>query len=628
MVDWDEIQKLQTAFKKTQFSITLQKFSERNCIEILTKLKEMKLLNVLHTTDGKEYVTHQQVKQDIKNELCLKNGRISLVDLQQILNIDYSHVEAKCKEIVSSCRNISIVFGELIDDKHIDQLAEEINENLQASGFLKTAELSKEYNLPGSYIVPKLVERLGTIIKGEFDKHNKDVLFTDAFIARQKSLIRGMMSAATKPTSIQSLTSLHGFSVPLIHSLLSSIINEGRLNGQVTGGRSDKAIFNPLIYNQIVNKRLKSFFKVNNYIEYRRLNRRGISNHKSYIKNNFNELNPTFLKTVCLSSIIKDRIASSYFFQPPEKYEWIDVANLSELPSCLNVEDVAMLINIIVEEKKKKSNIKGFQVFSDTVVTNSNFSKSCLEFFQSYINEKANAEFKKCSILTLTEQDKKRYMSCESTSQQSKKKEEKNKKSLQEGKSTVKDEGLSSKYGTNSSREVKTKGKDKKRQKWTKNQECGDKENKNTKEESNSFMIMEEVIEVLTKSLKNCPVKVVKEVAEEIFKPLQKIYQNAVQSVFIKVAQSSKSNLTNTMSMKQNNRAFLKQLEDELNVMWNRARLCIEGLQLFDAAIKQNFEKYLLQSIGTDITNRIFLFNTDDKMTGIEKNEELTKVYI
>jgi len=343
MVDWDEIQKLQTAFKKTQFSITLQKFSERNCIEILTKLKEMKLLNVLHTTDGKEYVTHQQVKQDIKNELCLKNGRISLVDLQQILNIDYSHVEAKCKEIVSSCRNISIVFGELIDDKHIDQLAEEINENLQASGFLKTAELSKEYNLPGSYIVPKLVERLGTIIKGEFDKHNKDVLFTDAFIARQKSLIRGMMSAATKPTSIQSLTSLHGFSVPLIHSLLSSIINEGRLNGQVTGGRSDKAIFNPLIYNQIVNKRLKSFFKVNNYIEYRRLNRRGISNHKSYIKNNFNELNPTFLKTVCLSSIIKDRIASSYFFQPPEKYEWIDVANLSELPSCLNVEDVAML---------------------------------------------------------------------------------------------------------------------------------------------------------------------------------------------------------------------------------------------------------------------------------------------
>ena len=561
MVDWDEIQKLQTAFKKTQFSITLQKFSERNCIEILTKLKEMKLLNVLHTTDGKEYVTHQQVKQDIKNELCLKNGRISLVDLQQILNIDYSHVEAKCKEIVSSCRNLTIVFGELIDDKHIDHLAEEINENLQASGFLKTAELSKEYNLPGSYIVPKLVERLGTIIKGDFDKHNKDVLFTDAFIARQKSLIRGMMSAATKPTSIQSLTSLHGFSVPLIHSLLSSIISEGRLNGQVTGGRSDKAIFNPLIYSQIENERLKSFFKVNNYIEYRRLNRRGISNHKSYIKNNFNELNPTFLKTVCLSSMIKDRIASSYFFQPPEKYEWIDVTNLSELPSCLSVEDVAMLINIIIEEKRKKSNIKGFQVFSDTVVTNSNFSKSCLEFFQNYINEKANAEFKKCSILTLTEQDKKRYTSCESISQQSKRKEDYNKKTLQEGKSTVKDEGLSSKYGTNSSREFKTKGKDKKRQKWAKNQECGDKENKNTKEESNNFMVIEKVIEVLTKNLKNCPEKVVKEVAEQIFKPLQKIYQNTVQSVFIKLAQSSKSDSTNTMSMKQNNRFLSNQLE-------------------------------------------------------------------
>ena len=559
MVDWDEIQKLQTTFKKTQFSVTLQKFSERNCIEILTKLKDMKLLNVLHTTDGKEYITHQQLKQDIKNELFLKNGRISLVDLQQLLNVDFSHIEAKCKEIVSSCRHLSIVFGELIDDKHVDQIAEEINENLQASGFIKIAELSKEYNLPGSYVVPKLVERLGTIIKGDFDKHNKDVLFTDAYVARQKSLVKGMMSAATKPTSIQSLASLHGLSVPLIHSLLDSMIKVGRLNGQITGGRSEKAIFNPLIYSQIQNKKIKSFFKANNYIEYRRLNKLGISNHKAYIKHNFDEETPTFLKSVCLSTVIKDRISSSYFYQPPEKYEWIDVTDLSELPSCLSIEDVAMLVYIIIEEKSKNSNIKNFQVFSDTVITNSNFGKSCLDFFHGYIDEKVQVEFKKCSILTLTEQEKKIYLANESISQKSKKKVDSNKKISQESKPTVKDEGVSSKYGTNSSRETKTKGKDKKRQKWAKNQECGDKENKNTKVGSDIFMTMEEIVEVLNKNLKNCPAKVVEEVAEQIFKPLQQMYQNTVQSVFIKQAQNSKPDILSTTSMKQNHR-FLSEI--------------------------------------------------------------------
>ena len=76
------------------------------------------------------------------------------------------------------------------------------------------------------------------------------------------------------------------------------------------------------------------------------------------------------------------------------------------------------------------------------------------------------------------------------------------------------------------------------------------------------------------------------------------------------------------------NRAFLKQLEDELNTMWNRARLCIEGIEKFDGAIKQHFEKYLLHSIGTDIANRVFLFNTNDTMTGIEKSKSLTKVLI
>lgn len=66
--------------------------SERNCIEIITKLIENKLLDVIFTNDGKEYVTPQHLGKEIKNELYIHGGRINLVDLAQILNVNLSQI--------------------------------------------------------------------------------------------------------------------------------------------------------------------------------------------------------------------------------------------------------------------------------------------------------------------------------------------------------------------------------------------------------------------------------------------------------------------------------------------------------------------------------------------------------
>ena len=42
-------------------------------------------------------------------------GRVHLVDLQQSINVDYSHVESKAHEIVSTESGISLVLGQLVD---------------------------------------------------------------------------------------------------------------------------------------------------------------------------------------------------------------------------------------------------------------------------------------------------------------------------------------------------------------------------------------------------------------------------------------------------------------------------------------------------------------------------------
>merc|ERR1739838_410533 len=142
----------------------------------------MGLLKVLHTIDGKEYITHKHLKKEIRNEVYAHNGRVSLVKLQQVLNIDFTHIESKANELIKSDRNIQMVYGQLIEVGYIDRLSEEVNDNLQSAGFVKVAAMSKEYDLPGSFLIPELVSRLGTIIKGQLDNHNKDVIFTDAYL--------------------------------------------------------------------------------------------------------------------------------------------------------------------------------------------------------------------------------------------------------------------------------------------------------------------------------------------------------------------------------------------------------------------------------------------------------------
>lgn len=54
------------------------RLSERNCIEILMKLEEMKLIDVLHSSDGKEYLTPNHLLKEIRQEVDAHDGKILL----------------------------------------------------------------------------------------------------------------------------------------------------------------------------------------------------------------------------------------------------------------------------------------------------------------------------------------------------------------------------------------------------------------------------------------------------------------------------------------------------------------------------------------------------------------------
>ena len=61
--DWDEIRRLAADLQRAQLSGSIQKLSERNCIEIVSRLLKLDLLEVIYTADGKEYLTPQQLQR-------------------------------------------------------------------------------------------------------------------------------------------------------------------------------------------------------------------------------------------------------------------------------------------------------------------------------------------------------------------------------------------------------------------------------------------------------------------------------------------------------------------------------------------------------------------------------------
>uniref|UniRef100_A0A8C1CT36 E3 UFM1-protein ligase 1 n=1 Tax=Cyprinus carpio carpio TaxID=630221 RepID=A0A8C1CT36_CYPCA len=309
--DWEEIRRLAADFQRAQFADTVQRLSERNCIEIVVKLVEDKKLDVVHTLDGKEYVTPAQISQEIRDELYMQRGRINVVDLQKIINVDLVHVESRASEIAKSDRGTQLILGQLIDVTYLDRLAEEVNDKLQEAGQVNIAELCKTYDLPGDFLTEELNSRLGRVIHGQIDQYNRAVIFTQAFLSRHKACICGLFSAVSRPTQINNLLNLYGFQENLLYSVLEELVNSGRLKGSVVGGRQDNAIYIPDIYSKAQSTWVESFLKQNGYLEFEALTRLGIPDPVSYIKKRFKSSKLLFLKSACVGKATVDQLEAS-----------------------------------------------------------------------------------------------------------------------------------------------------------------------------------------------------------------------------------------------------------------------------------------------------------------------------
>lgn len=390
MAEWDEIKKLAADFQRLQESDTLQKISERNCIDIIKKLSELNLIDLIYTTDGREFVTPSQLSREIQDEISVNGGKMHLHDLAATINVDYHHIENKSKDLVRDYPDeYFLVLGQIIHATYKDSLAKEINEQLQCNGQITIAELSKTIDLPADFIYAIVTERLGTIIDGIVASHDPRTFYTSDFIARYRSKISGALSGVSCPTTIATL--LRRFpEIPerIFLPVTEALIKEGRIDATI-----ESRLFIPAIYAREQNEWIDNFYKQNSYIEYDVLSRMDIKQPKAFLRKKFN--NCVFLKTCCVSHLISAQV-ESVIEECIASNGWMDLKSV--LPSILDKDDIELLVQDVF--KSNKSFEASCLIINKVNVCSTGFLATCKSSFDSVMKTKANDHLKEGRLMS------------------------------------------------------------------------------------------------------------------------------------------------------------------------------------------------------------------------------------
>nr|XP_034346128.1 E3 UFM1-protein ligase 1 isoform X2 [Arvicanthis niloticus]XP_034346129.1 E3 UFM1-protein ligase 1 isoform X2 [Arvicanthis niloticus] len=538
----------------------------------------------------------------MRDELHVRGGRVNIVDLQQAINVDLTHIENRVSDIIKSEKHVQIVLGQLIDENYLDRLSEEVNDKLQESGQVTISELCKTYDLPGDFLTQALTQRLGRIINGHLDLDNKGVIFTEAFVARHKARIRGLFSAITRPTAVNSLVSKYGFQEQLLYSVLEELVGTGRLRGTVVGGRQDKAVFVPDIYSRTQSTWVDSFFRQNGYLEFDALSRLGIPDAVNYIKKRYKNTPLLFLKATCVGQGLVDQVEASVE-EAISSGTWVDILPL--LPSSLSVEDAAMLLQQVMRPFGKHASAT---VFSDTVVVSEKFINYCTELFSEQMHQKAEKEMKNNPVHLITEEELKQISILESVNTNKKDKKDERRKKATEGSGSVRGGG-----GGNA-REYKIKKVKKKGRKDEDSDEESQSSHAGKKKPDITFMFQDEIEDCLRRHIQDAPEEFISELAEYLIRPLNKMYLEVVRSVFMSSTSASGTGRKRT----------IKDLQEEVSNLYNNIRLFEKGMKYFADDTQTALTKHLLKTVCTDITNLMFNFLASDLMMAVEDPAAIT----
>ncbi|KAH6929395.1 hypothetical protein HPB50_026911 [Hyalomma asiaticum] len=603
--DWEEVKRLAADFQRAQLSTTVQRLSERNCIEIVKKLIELKLIDVVFTNDGKEYITPKHLQKEILDELTVAGGRINMVDLAHILNVDLSHIEARCAELVRTEHNLQIVLGQLIDKSYLDSLAEDINEKLQQAGHITFGEITKQYDLPPDFLEDVIHSRLGTVIRGQADPHDSRHIFTDAYVTRHKYRVRGALSAAIRPVTLSSLVNAFNFPDKLLYGMIEDLLKEGRLAGTLVGGRSDRASYVPDLYSRSQANWVDACYRQNGFLEYDALMRLGIPDPKAYIRRHFKDEPLVFLKSLCIGQTLLVQVEAA-IDEAAGTGSWVDVAPL--LPSVFSAEDVSGIVQSVLKSRPRNAS-QSVQQLLDTIIVSDAFIESCVRSFDPLMTTKAELDSQKGVVFLeaapTASQSHHRQAAAAAAPTPTPSDDKQDKKDERRKKAAGGKSG-----GGTQGRETKTKAvKPKKQQRRGRgggdsdsDDDAGDgpsRSHRSQQQQELEFMTVDEMRVQLEQLplLRDCPPELSQSIAEKIHRPLTRKYQEVARSVFLATSSASGAARRKTFA----------ELQEKVSSLLLSIQQFDRGIKALPAAeeLQSQLAKHLLRTLCSDLTNLV-----------------------
>ncbi|PXF48566.1 E3 UFM1-protein ligase 1 [Gracilariopsis chorda] len=349
----DEIFELQRQLQAAQKTTTTQRLSERNCIELVMKLQSLKLIELIFTRSGKEYLTPAHLIVEIEDELLARGGRVNIIDIPDALNVALNYVEDAMPHVIKEDQSVRLVRGELLTDYYLASLAEEVNDGLASSesGTDDVGAIATRYSLPVDLIREVIQKHEGTIIQSKYDAAS-GVIRSASSVARQEAAARGLLRAVTAPTSLADIASTWELPQTLIHQIATEMLELGHVAGSIEG-RSSRAVFIPEVFVNATIAAVSSAYTSNGFVGFSQLRKFYVQDIPDFVQKNLS--GGVVLEECVVSSVLLETITTSAS-EALQQGSWLDIR--SALPIEFPESDVPEVVRRVSAEGTGDSSVK------------------------------------------------------------------------------------------------------------------------------------------------------------------------------------------------------------------------------------------------------------------------------
>eukprot|EP00760_Papus_ankaliazontas_P016844 PhM_4_TR16894/c0_g1_i1/m.12037 len=277
-----ELKSLMDQLRSVSAIDTAKRLNDRNVIDVLMQLVKNKQLVGVYTTDGKEFVTRQELLRSLEDEVEVHGGRLNTIDLPALLGVDMRHIESVVPEYLADRKDdVSVMNGEIFTEQYFQGVVEECLQRLQTETRVIISDAARRLQLPTQHL-HSLLEKG---VPPEVGVIEENILSSAAYIATQKATVRGAARGALVPVSMVALAERLQMPTSALCRVMEALIAGNELEGELVGGVRGQ--FVPATYVRARDRNIHDFYSQNGFVDYAYLRAAGVVDGAAFMSQRY-----------------------------------------------------------------------------------------------------------------------------------------------------------------------------------------------------------------------------------------------------------------------------------------------------------------------------------------------------